>query len=85
MKLDISEHVRHLMEQRMILVEDLERVIDWAERTGNKLISRQTGHFLAHRAPTTVTYWVEYSPCDDGFVIHNAYSHRMQILEELKQ
>jgi glutamate synthase (NADPH) small chain len=85
MMLNISEHVRQLMEQRMILVEDLERVIDWAERTGNKLVSRQTGHFLAHHAPTTVTYWVEYSPVDDGFVIHNAYSHRMQILEELKQ
>lgn len=84
MKLTISELVRQLMEQRMILVDDLERVIDWAESTGNKLVSRNTGRFLAHHTPATVTYWVEYSPADDGFVIHNAYSHRMQIVEELK-
>jgi glutamate synthase (NADPH) small chain len=84
MKLRISEPVRQLMEQRMILVEDLERVIDWAESTGNKLVSSNTGRFLAHHTPTTVTYWVEYSPVDNGFVIHNAYSHRMRIVEELK-
>jgi glutamate synthase (NADPH) small chain len=84
MKLSISEPVRRLMEQRMILVEDLERVINWAESAGNKLVSNETGRFLAHHTPTSVTYWVEYSPEDDGFVIHNTYSHRMRILEELK-
>jgi glutamate synthase (NADPH/NADH) small chain len=84
MKLSISEPVRRLMEQRMILVKDLERVIAWAESTGHKLVGAETGRFLAHHTPTTVTYWVEYSPEDDGFVIHNAYSHRMRIMEELK-
>ncbi len=83
-RLEISTVVRELMEQRMILVEDIRQVIDWAERTGNKLVSRDSGHFLAHHTPTTVTYWVEYSPADDGFVIHNAYSHRMELVEELK-
>jgi NADPH-dependent glutamate synthase beta subunit-like oxidoreductase len=83
-KLQIPQPVRELMEQRMILIEDLREVIDWAERTGFKLVSRHSGHFLAHYTPTTVTYWVEYAPKDDGFVIHNAYSHRMEIVEELK-
>ncbi len=84
MKLNISEPVRQLMERRMILVKDLERVIDWAESTGNKLVSRETGRFLAHHTLATVTYWVEYSPEDDGLVIHNTYCHRMLIVEELK-
>jgi NADPH-dependent glutamate synthase beta subunit-like oxidoreductase len=83
-KLNISEPVRELMERRMILVEDLQQTISWAEKTGNKLVSHLTGHFLAHHAPGTVTYWVEYSPTEDGFDIHNAYSHRMEIVEELK-
>jgi glutamate synthase (NADPH/NADH) small chain len=83
-KLHIPEHVREMLEQRMILIEDLQAVIAWAERTGVKLVSRDSGHFLAHHTPTTVTYWVEYSPADDGFIIHNAYSHRMEIVEELK-
>ena len=84
MKLNISGPVRQLMEQRMILIEDLQQTIDWAEETGNKLVSKRTGHFLAHHTPGTVTYWVEYSPVEDGFIIHNAYSHRMEIVEELK-
>ncbi|MGB6067227.1 MAG: pyridine nucleotide-disulfide oxidoreductase/dicluster-binding protein [Desulfomonilaceae bacterium] len=83
-KLHIPEHVRESMEQRMILTEDIRQVIEWAERTGFKLVSGDSGHFLAHHTPTTVTYWVEYSRTDDGFAIHNAYSHRMEIVEELK-
>ncbi len=68
----------------MILVEDLRQVIEWAERTGSKLVQKKTGHYLAHYRPGTVTYWVEYSADQEGFVIHNAYSHRMEVLEHLK-
>ena len=84
-RLHISKDIRILMEQRMILTEDILEVIEWAEKTGFKLVGTDSGHFLAHYTPTTVTYWVEYSPKDDGFLIHNAYSHRMEIVEELKQ
>jgi glutamate synthase (NADPH) small chain len=83
-RLTVSEHVRELLEQRMILIEDVQKVIAWAEKTGTKLVSRGSGHFLAHHTPTTVTFWVEYSPEGDAFTVHNAYSHRMQIVEELK-
>jgi hypothetical protein len=83
-QLHIPKDVRDLMERRMILVEDLRQVLDWAEETGFKLVSHQSGHFLAHFTPTTVTYWVEYSPAKNGFTIHNAYSHRMEIAEDLK-
>jgi len=83
-QLHIPKAVREIMEQRMILIEDVRQVLDWAEETGFKLVNRQSGHFLAHYTPTTVTYWVEYSPAENGFIIHNAYSHRMEIVEELK-
>lgn len=83
-KLQIPEQVRDLMERRMILTEDIQEVIEWAERTGFRLVNNHTGHFLAHHTPTIVTYWVEYSPYGDGFAVHNAYSHRMEIMEELK-
>jgi hypothetical protein len=26
-----------------------------------------------------VTYWVEYEPADDGYLVHNAWCHRMKI------
>jgi len=83
-KLFIADAVRDLMERRMILVEDLLQVIQWAESTGSKLVQKKTGHYLAHYRPGNVTYWVEYSPVQDGVIVHNAYSHRMEILEHLK-
>jgi glutamate synthase (NADPH) small chain len=82
MELIIPDRVRELMARRMILVEDLEQVIRWAESEGTKLVQKNTGHFLAHYRPATVTYWVEYSVDKDGVTVHNAYSHRMEILEE---
>lgn len=83
-KLFIADDVRDLMERRMILVEDLLQVIQWAESTGTKLVQKKTGHYLAHFRPGNVTYWVEYSPVQDGVIVHNAYSHRMEVLEHLK-
>ncbi len=83
-KLFVADDVRDLMERRMILVEDLLQVIQWAESTGAKLVQKKTGHYLAHYRPGNVTYWVEYSPVQDGVIVHNAYSHRMEVLEHLK-
>jgi hypothetical protein len=36
---------------------------------------------MAHHKPAAVTYWVEYSRDGDEFVVHNAYSHRMEVQE----
>jgi glutamate synthase (NADPH) small chain len=83
-KLEISDEVSQLLEERLILVEDIQQVIEYAERTGYKLMQPQTGRFLAHYKPTQVTYWVEYAPQEDGYKIYNAYSHRMEIGEELR-
>lgn len=81
-RLSISDELRELLEQRQILDSDIQQVIDFAERSGNRLLNRRTGHFLAHYKPAAVTYWVEYTPREGEFVIHNAYSHRMEISEE---
>lgn len=78
-KLVIARDVRERLEQRLILVEDIQHVIEYAERTGRRLLNPQTGHYLAYFKPTSVTYWVEYLPQADGFAIFNAYSHRMEI------
>jgi hypothetical protein len=83
-RLKIPDAVQQLMEQRLILVEDLQRVIDAAEKTGYKLLKRDDDHFIAHYKPSSVTYWVEYSPSGDEFIIHNAYNHRMEIVEDVK-
>lgn len=76
-----TAEVQARLEERLILVEDIQRVIEHAERTGRKLLNPETGRFLAYFKPTAVTYWVEYSPEGDAFTVHNAYSHRMEIAE----
>ncbi len=83
-QLMMSDEVQQRLEDRLILVEDIQRVIEYAERTGRKLRQPKTGRLLAHYRPTSVTYWVEYSPQGDAFEIHNAYSHRMEIDEDVK-
>jgi hypothetical protein len=77
--LRISEEVRTLLEERMILVEDVRRAIAHAEQSGDKIENPATGRLVASFRPVSVTYWVEYSPEEDGFAVHNAYSHRMEV------
>ncbi len=80
----LSEEVQDLLEQRFILHEDIQYVIALAEQTGGKLLHKGSGHYLACARPANVTYWVEYSLADDAYVVHKAYSHRMEIIEETK-
>jgi len=77
--IEISPQVRELLERRMILIDDARAVIEHAEATGEKLEMVATGHLLAFYRPASVTFWVEYSVTENGFVVHNAYSHRMQV------
>jgi hypothetical protein len=60
-------------------VEDIQKVIEHAEQTGKRLLNPSNGHYLAYYKPQRVTYWVEYSPQEDAFLIHNTYCHRMEI------
>ena len=81
-KLLIAADVMEVLEKRFILVEDIRQVIAQAEQTGRKLLNSETGRTLAYHRLGYVTCWVEYSPASDGaFTIHNAYSHRMEIVE----
>jgi len=75
----IADDVRERLEQRLILTEDIQRVIEYAERTGRRLFNQSTRRYLAYHKPNTVTYWVEYVPQADGFAVFNAYSHRMEV------
>ncbi len=83
-RLNIPAPVQELLDNRLILAEDLQQVIEYAQATGNRLLHRETGRYLAHHKPAGVTYWVEYSPEGEDFLIHNAYSHRMEIVEDVK-
>ena len=79
-ELTVSDEVQQVLECRRILLEDLQKVIHHAETTGQKLIQESTGHYKASHTPYKATFWVEYSPHKDGFIVHNAYSHRMELV-----
>jgi NADPH-dependent glutamate synthase beta subunit-like oxidoreductase len=79
-RLVLPTDVQKMIEDRLILVEDMQKVLEHVERTGKRMLNANTQHFLAYYKPTSVTYWVEYSHQDDGsYLIHKAYSHRMEI------
>lgn len=82
MRIEIPQTMRKLMEQRMILVDDVKQVIRHAEETGEKMLDQESGRWVAHFRPGCVTYWVEYSAESSGIFVHNAYSHRMLVVEE---
>jgi hypothetical protein len=81
MKLVVDPQIEMLLQERGIGLEDVRRVIAYAEHTKNMLVSTTTGHYLAYHRPSKVTFWVEYSLEGDAYRIHHAYSHRMEILE----
>ncbi len=79
--LHIPPEVRSILEDRLILEEDIQKVLAHAVETGQYLENPKNHHFLASFCPAYVTYWVEYSILENVYTIHNAYSHRMTIDE----
>ena len=78
-KLFMDPPVREMLEERRILIEDVQKVIHQAEASGDKLVHPGSGHFLAATRPHQAAFWVEYTPQGDGFQVHKAYSHRMTV------
>jgi NADPH-dependent glutamate synthase beta subunit-like oxidoreductase len=78
-KVVIPDNVLRIMEDRMILVDDVTHVIAHAESTGCKMQDAGSGYYIAYFQPASVTYWVEYQPQGEGFVVRNAYCHRLNI------
>lgn len=79
-KLTIPEELGERMEKELIMADDIRQVVFHAEGTNEKLIY-ENGHFLAHLRVGHNTYWAEYQPWEGGFLLHNAYTHRMRIKE----
>ena len=82
--LAMTAEVRRRIDERRILEDDLRRVIDHAERSGKRLQNNRNGQFRACFQPGNVTFWVDYTPEGEGFLVHNAYCHRMNIVGVMK-
>jgi hypothetical protein len=75
----LTPEMRTILEERLILVEDVQKVIEHAETTSESFKNQQTGHTLAFFKPHLITYWVEYTHEADAWRVHDAYSHRMEL------
>ena len=83
-KLIISSEIEAKINRERILDDDIAAVINFCERTGRKLTDPDSGHNIGYCEIEHMTCWAEYSAVEDGFAVHNAYSHRMKIeLEEV--
>lgn len=78
-RLIVAPEVARLIDRRHILDEDIRRVIYEAEESGNAAVHPRTGRMKAFHRPYRATIWVEYSPTPEGYVVHTAYSHRMEV------
>ena len=79
--LRLSETVLGLINSRHVLEEDIQKVIFQAEQNGRYLLNPDNNHRLACFKPVRVTYWVEYEPTAQGYLVHTSYSHRMLLPE----
>ena len=81
--LAIDEALSLKMRKSMITAEDIHRVVDHCESTGQKLLDADTGRLIGHMKKGPVTYWAVYTADGEGrFTLVDAYSHRMAIKKE---
>ena len=75
----MEDEVREKVNKQKILEEDICAVIDNAETTGRRTFDPNTGHYKAYKEIGHITCWVEYTPLEQGYEVHNLYTHRMKI------
>lgn len=80
--LEMSDDIAKKINRQKILTKNICDVIERAEQTGRRTINPDNGHYKAYHEIGAVTVWVEYTADEsrpDVRIIHNVYSHRMQI------
>lgn len=78
----IPDEIWAQMEQRFILLEDIENVINHAQKTGERFYNPEDSTYLANQRIGNVTFWVRYKEIDQIVYIESVYSHRMEIMKE---
>lgn len=78
----IPDEIMHRMDDRYILVEDVERVIAHSQETGERFYNPEEGSFLTNLRIGDVTFWVRYIEKDGAVEVLSAYSHRMEVKKD---
>ena len=82
-KLDYSltytDEARIMMDDRMILTDDVITVLN-AFRENSEAIEDEDGLLVARSRVGNATFWVKFSLTEDGYLVHRAWSHRMNVV-----
>lgn len=76
-RLRVPEELLTRLEERHILLSDVETAVAGAESSKHWFANAENKHRLGSWKPRHVTFWVEYAPEADGFVLYDAWCHRM--------
>lgn len=78
----IPDEVWRIMDERYILLEDVEKVIKHAQESGERFYNPEDESFLANHRVENVTYWIRYIEKDGAIQVVTVYSHRMEVKKE---
>jgi hypothetical protein len=79
-KLQISDEIKKLLEERHILEDEIKQVIYHAEADGDKLYESETNTYLSKLRIGNATFYVKYSVEKESYPIQSAYVHKSEIL-----
>ncbi|MBQ9332467.1 MAG: 4Fe-4S dicluster domain-containing protein [Oscillospiraceae bacterium] len=80
-ELNYTDEARKLMDGRMILADDVIAVLD-AFRENGEAIEDEDGLLAARHRVGNATFWVKFSMAgDNGYLVHRAWSHRMNVVK----
>ena len=79
-KVTYTPEAREMMDARMILTEDAEHVLRVMRETGEAVLDQESGLTIARARIGNTTFWVAFtSDGENAYLVHRAYSHRMQV------
>ena len=79
-KVTYTPEAREMMDARMILTEDAEHVLQTMRETGEAVLDAESGLTITRARIGNTTFWVGFtSEGEDSYLVHRAYSHRMQV------
>ena len=79
-ELRYTEQARRMMDERMILTDDVIAVLEDFRASG-EAIEDEDGLLVARRRVGNATFWVKFSRTDGGYLVHRAWSHRMNVVK----
>ena len=77
---DFTPEALAAMDDRMILKSDVIHALNHMRESGELIFDEDSGLFITRLRDGNVTFWVKYTEKSDGYVVHSAYSHRMNVV-----